>query len=90
MYLGNTQRGDFRENDAWRAQSSEVRKVMEIASHRVSSRILADLQVKLIKVRGSLVRRARRLVYQLAEVAAPRALFQKMLGRISRLCPAPG
>ena len=36
------------------------------------------------------MRHARRLVFQLAEVAVPRALFQGVLDRISRLCPVPG
>ena len=31
-----------------------------------------------------------KLVFQLAEVAMPRPLFQEVLGRIGRLCPAPG
>lgn len=51
---------------------------------------LRSVQVKLIKMGGRLVRHARRLVFQLAEVAVPRALFQAMLERIGRLCPAPG
>jgi hypothetical protein len=36
------------------------------------------------------VRHARRLVFQLAEVAVPRALFQGVLDRIGWLRPAPG
>jgi hypothetical protein len=48
------------------------------------------VQVKLIKIGGRLVRHARRLVFQLAEVAVPRALFQGVLDRIGWLCPAPG
>ena len=51
---------------------------------------LRSLQVKLIKIGGRLVRHARRLVFQLAEVAVPRALFQGVLDRIGRLCPVPG
>ena len=51
---------------------------------------LRSIQVKLIKIGGRLVRHARRLVFQLAEVARPRALFQGVLDRIGRLCPAPG
>jgi hypothetical protein len=50
---------------------------------------LRSVQVKLIKIGGRLVRHARRLVFQLAEVAVPRALFQGVLDRIGRLCPAP-
>ncbi|MFH1141233.1 MAG: hypothetical protein V1724_06150 [Chloroflexota bacterium] len=48
------------------------------------------MQVKLIKIEGRLVRHARQLVLQLAEVAMPRAVFQGVLERIGRLCPAPG
>ncbi|MFH1141614.1 MAG: transposase [Chloroflexota bacterium] len=44
---------------------------------------LRSLQVRLIKIGG-------RLVLQLAEVAVPRAVFQGVLERIGRLCPAPG
>ena len=51
---------------------------------------LRSVQLKLIKIGGRLVRHARRLVFQLAEVAVPRALFQTLLDRIGRLCPAPG
>jgi len=35
-----------------------------------------SVEVKLIKIGGPLVRHARRLVFQLAEVAVPRELFQ--------------
>ncbi|MBI4200547.1 MAG: transposase [Chloroflexi bacterium] len=51
---------------------------------------LRSVQVKLIKIGGRLVRHARRLVFQLAEVAVPRALLQGVLDRIGRLCLAPG
>ncbi len=51
---------------------------------------LRSVQVKLIKIGGRLVRHARRLVFQLDEVAVPRALFQGMLDCIGRLCLAPG
>lgn len=51
---------------------------------------LRSVQVKLIKIGGRLVRHARRLVFQLAAVFVPRALFQGVLERIGRLCSAPG
>jgi hypothetical protein len=51
---------------------------------------LRSVQVKVIKIGGRLVRHARRLVFQLAEVAVPRAVFQTVPERIGRLCPAPG
>ena len=47
------------------------------------------MQVKLIKMGGCLVRHARRLIFQLSELAVPRLLFQGMLDRIGRLSPAP-
>ena len=56
----------------------------------VKHRSLRSLQIKLIKIGGRLVRHARRLVFQLAEVAVPRVLFQGVLDRIGRLCPVPG
>jgi len=51
---------------------------------------LRSLQVKLIKMGGRLVRHARRLVFQLAEVAIPKEVFQGVLERIGRLCAVPG
>jgi hypothetical protein len=51
---------------------------------------LRSLQAKLIKIGGRLVRHARRLVFQLAEVAVSRALFAAILERLTRLRLAPG
>ena len=51
---------------------------------------LRSLQVKLIKIRGRLVRHARRLVFQLAEGAVPREVFRQVLERIGGLHPTPG
>ena len=51
---------------------------------------LRSLQVKLIKIGGRLVRHARRIIFQLAEVAVPRELFATILERASRLRFAPG
>jgi len=51
---------------------------------------LLSLQVKLIKMGGRIVRHARRIIFQLAEVAVPRELFAAILERISRLRLAPG
>ncbi len=51
---------------------------------------LRSLQVKLIKMGGRIVRHARQIVFQLAEVAVPRELFGAILERISRLRLAPG
>ena len=51
---------------------------------------LRSVQVKFIKIGGRLVRHARRLVFQLAEVAVPRDVFQQVLERVRGLHPAPG
>ena len=51
---------------------------------------LRSLQVKLIKIGGRIVRHARKIVFQLAEVAVSRDLFAAILGRIARLRLAPG
>ena len=51
---------------------------------------LRSLQVKLIKMGGRIVRHARQIVFQLAEVVVPRELFAAILERISRLRLAPG
>ena len=51
---------------------------------------LRSVQVKLIKILGRLVRHARRMVFQLAEVAVSRALFQGVPERVGRLCLALG
>jgi hypothetical protein len=51
---------------------------------------LRNLQAKLIKIGGRIVRHARRLVFQLAEVAVSRDLFAAILERITRLSLSPG
>jgi hypothetical protein len=51
---------------------------------------LRSLQVKLIKMGGRIVRHARQIVFQLAEVAVSSKLFAAILERISRLRLAPG
>jgi Transposase DDE domain group 1 len=51
---------------------------------------LRSVQVKLIKIGRRLVRHARRLVFQLVEVAVPRGLFQGVLNHIRELALAPG
>ena len=50
---------------------------------------LRSLQVKLIKMGGRIVRHARRIVFQRADVAVPRELFAAILEHISRLRLAP-
>ena len=51
---------------------------------------LRSIQVKLIKIGGRIVRHARQIVFQLAEVAVSRDLFAAILKRISRLSLTPG
>jgi hypothetical protein len=51
---------------------------------------LTSLQTRLIKTGGQLVRHARRLVFQLAEVLVTREMLARMLEGISRLRLAPG
>ena len=51
---------------------------------------LRSLQVKSIKIGGRLVRHARRVVFQLAEVAVPKEVFRQVLERIGGLHPVPG
>ena len=46
---------------------------------------LTTLREKLIKIGAKVVRHAKAVVFQLAEVAVPRALFAAILGRIGRL-----
>ena len=50
---------------------------------------LTTLREKLVKIGARLVRHARRLVLQLAEVAVTRDLFAQILSRIRRLPPVP-
>ena len=51
---------------------------------------LTTLQTRLIKTGGRLVRHARRLVFQLAEVLVARGMLTGILERISQLRLAPG
>ena len=46
---------------------------------------LTTLREKLVKIGARIVRHGRYVVFQLAEVAAPRALFGEILRRIERL-----
>ena len=51
---------------------------------------LRSVQIKLIKIGAQLVRHARRMVFQLAEVGVPRDVFRQVLERIRGLQAAPG
>ena len=46
---------------------------------------LRTLQVKLIKIGAKVVRHSRYVIFQMAEVAVPMALFCEILDRIRRL-----
>jgi hypothetical protein len=54
---------------------------------------LTTLREKLIKIGAKVVRHARQVIFQMAEVAIPRELFRAILERIGRLrlpTPVPG
>jgi hypothetical protein len=51
---------------------------------------LTTLLVKLIKIGAKVVKHARYITFQLAEVAVPRTLFEAILRKIHRLRPVPG
>lgn len=50
---------------------------------------LTTLRERLVKIGAKVVRHARYIVFQMAEVAVPRELFGAILDRIRRLSPAP-
>jgi hypothetical protein len=50
---------------------------------------LTKLREKLVKIGARIVRHCRYVVFQLAEVAVPRALFAEILRRIDRLRLTP-
>ena len=58
--------------------------------NRTVAVVLTGPPVSAIKIEGRLVRHARRLVFQLAEVAVPREVFRQVLERIGGLHSAPG
>ena len=49
---------------------------------------LRSVQAKLIKIGAKVVAHSRRIIFQMAEVAVPRALFEAILKRIGELAPA--
>ena len=50
---------------------------------------LRTLREKLIKIGAKVVTHSRYVVFQMAEVAVPKALFWEILGRIGRLRASP-
>jgi hypothetical protein len=63
---------------------------MMVLPRAINDWSLRSLQVKLIKMGGRMVRHARQIVFQLAEVAVHRELFAAILERVNRLRLAPG
>jgi hypothetical protein len=51
---------------------------------------LTSLKARVIKVGARLVKHARRLVFQMAEVSLTTGMFPQILERIRKLEPAPG
>jgi hypothetical protein len=51
---------------------------------------LRTLREKLIKIGAKVVRHSRYVVFQMAEVVVPKALFCEILDRIGRLRASPG
>jgi len=51
---------------------------------------LRSIQVKLIKIGAKVIHHARHLIFQMAEVAVPKELFQQILERIWALAPSAG
>ena len=51
---------------------------------------LRSIQAKLIKIGAKVVHHARQVVFQMAEVAVPKELFDQILERIWALAPGAG
>ena len=58
-----------------------------VLPRRIKHWSLTTLREKLIKAGARIVRHARYVTFQMAEVAVPRALFEQILARIARLTP---
>ena len=56
---------------------------------RIEHWSLTTLREKVVEIGARIVRHGRYLVFQLAEVAVPRPLFEEILSRIARLRPQP-
>jgi hypothetical protein len=54
----------------------------------IRSRNLTTSREKLVRIGAKVVRHAKYVIFQLAEVAVPRRLFAQIMERIGRLCPA--
>lgn len=51
---------------------------------------LQTLREKLIKIGAKVISHSRYVIFQMAEVVVPRALFREILERIGRLRTSPG
>ena len=69
------------------------RKVMAVVPLALPKRVrewsLRTLRVKLIKIGAKVVKHARHVVFQMAEVLVSKALFQEIFEHIHRLKPVP-
>ena len=61
---------------------------MEI-TETIQARLLRTLRDKLIKIGAKVVSHSRYVIFQMAEVAVPMALFRQIPERISRLRASP-
>jgi hypothetical protein len=66
-----------------------MRRFSPLRTNRAEQVSLTTLREKLVKIGARIVRHGRYLVFQLAEVAVPRALLAAILRRIERLRPRP-
>ena len=55
----------------------------------LGQRALTSLREKLVKIGAKVVRHGRYVIFQMAEVAMPRELFQEILRLIAELRPQP-
>jgi hypothetical protein len=66
-------------------QFGDLERVLLRRGKPVRAWTLTTLREKLVKIGAKVVRHARSVILQLAEVAVPRALFAALLRRIGRL-----
>ncbi len=64
-------------------------KEKSVLPNEVEQWSLTTLLENLIKIGAKIVRHGRYVVFQMADVAIPRALFADILRRIDRLRPTP-
>ena len=66
-----------------------LRAALNALRRNVMRAALATLREKLVKIGAKVVRHSRYMIFRLAEVAIPRALFAAILSRIEQPAPAP-